>query len=92
MQFVNIPGGLVPKGAYATGTDYAVGDSVDYQGSSYVMFADAAAGTLPTDTTKWQVLANKGDSGGIFSGLSKITVSATEPGGATAGDLWVDTS
>jgi len=60
---VNIPSGLVPKGAYAAGTDYAVGDSVDYNGSSYVMYADAAAGTLPTDTTKWQVLANKGDTG-----------------------------
>ncbi len=60
---VNIPSGLVPKGAYAAGTDYAVGDSVDYNGSSYVMFVDAAAGTLPTDTTKWQVLANKGDTG-----------------------------
>ena len=60
---VNIPSGLVPKGAYDAGTDYAVGDSVDYNGSSYVMYVDAAAGTLPTDTTKWQVLANKGDTG-----------------------------
>jgi parallel beta-helix repeat protein len=60
---VNIPSGLVPKGAYAAGTDYAVGDSVDYLGSSYVMFVDAAAGTLPTDTTKWQVMANKGETG-----------------------------
>lgn len=58
-----ITGGLVPKGAYAAGTDYAVGDSVDYNGSSYVMFVDAAAGTVPTDTTKWQVLANKGNTG-----------------------------
>ena len=60
---VIITGGYVPRGAYAAGTDYAVGDSVDYNGSSYVMFVDAAAGTLPTDTTKWQVLANKGDTG-----------------------------
>lgn len=58
-----VSGGLVPKGAYAAGTDYAVGDSVDYQGSSYVMHTDAAAGTVPTDTTKWQVLANKGATG-----------------------------
>ena len=58
---VIVTGGLVPRGAYAAGTDYAVGDSVDYLGSSYVMFVDAAAGTLPTDTTKWQVLANKGE-------------------------------
>jgi hypothetical protein len=60
---VIVTGGLVPRGAYDAGTDYAVGDSVDYLGSSYVMFVDAAAGTAPTDTTKWQVLANKGDTG-----------------------------
>lgn len=58
-----ITGGLVPKGAYSAGTDYAVGDSVDYNGSSYVMHTDAAAGTVPTNTTYWQVLANKGDTG-----------------------------
>jgi len=67
IQFTNVAGGLVPKGAYAAGTDYAVGDSVDYNGSSYVMYADAAAGTLPTDTTKWQVIANKGDTGATGS-------------------------
>lgn len=58
-----ITGGFVPKGAYAAGTDYAVGDSVSYNGSSYVMYVDAAAGTLPTDTTKWQVVANIGATG-----------------------------
>ena len=58
-----IPSGLVPKGAYDNGVDYAVGDSVDYLGSSYVMFNNAAAGNLPTDTAYWQVLANKGDTG-----------------------------
>lgn len=63
IQFTNVAGGLVPKGAYAAGTDYAVGDSVDYNGSSYVMHTDAAAGTVPTNTTYWQVLANKGDTG-----------------------------
>jgi hypothetical protein len=63
IQFTTIDGGLVPRGAYNAGTDYAVGDSVDYNGSSYVMFSDAGAGTLPTDTTKWQVLANKGATG-----------------------------
>lgn len=61
IQFTTIDGGLVPRGAYDNLTDYAIGDSVDYNGSSYVMFADAAAGTLPTDTDYWQVLAEKGD-------------------------------
>jgi hypothetical protein len=70
---VIIPSGLVPKGAYNAGTDYAVGDSVDYNGSSYVMYVDAAAGTLPTDTTKWQVLANKGATGATGSAGSNGT-------------------
>ncbi len=63
IQFTNVAGGLVPRGAYNGATDYSVGDSVDYNGSSYVMFNDAGAGTLPTNTTYWQVLANKGDQG-----------------------------
>ena len=58
-----VTGGLVPRGAYNAGTNYAVGDSVDYQGSSYVMFNDVGAGTVPTDTDYWQILAEKGDTG-----------------------------
>lgn len=76
IQLINIPGGLVPRGAYSAGTNYAVGDSVDYQGSSYVMFNDAGAGTVPTNTTYWQVLANKGDTG---------ATGATGPAGADGG-------
>lgn len=63
VNIVNIPSGLVPKGAYNGATDYNVGDSVDYLGSSYVMFNNAGPGTLPTNTTYWQVLANKGNAG-----------------------------
>lgn len=74
-----VTGGLVPKGAYDAGTDYAVGDSVDYLGSSYVMYVDATAGTLPTDTTKWQVLANKGATGATGSAGSN---GSTGPAGA----------
>ena len=58
-----IAGGFVPRGTYDNATDYAVGDSVDYNGTSYVMFNDGPAGTLPTDDTYWQVVA-----GGIASG------------------------
>lgn len=74
-----VTGGLVPKGAYAAGTNYAVGDSVDYSGSSYVMYVDATAGTLPTDTTYWQVIANKGATGA--TGAAGAT-GATGPAGA----------
>ena len=60
---MTISGTFTPKGAYDNATDYAVGDHVDYQGSSYVMYTDAAAGTLPTDSTKWGLLAEKGADG-----------------------------
>ena len=61
---VVIVGGIVPKGAYAGGTDYAVGDMVTYtDGNSYVMYVDATAGTAPTDATKWMVVAEKGATG-----------------------------
>lgn len=64
-----ITGGLVPKGEYDNTTDYAVGDFVSYNGSSYVMYVNAVAGTLPTDTTKWQLVASAGTAGtdGIIS-------------------------
>ena len=68
---VVITGGLVPKGAYDNGTDYAVGDAVSYNGSSYVMYVNATAGTLPTDDTKWMILASQGTNGvGVPSGGS----------------------
>ena len=62
MNIVNIPGGLVPKGAYNNGTSYSVGDSVSYNGSSYVCIT-ASTGNLPTDTAYWQLVASKGDTG-----------------------------
>lgn len=57
VQLTVISGGLVPRGAYAALTDYAVGDAVSYNGSSYVMYVDGPAGTLPTDTNFWQIVA-----------------------------------
>lgn len=64
IQNVVITGGIVPMGEYAAGTDYAVGDMVSYtDGNSYVMYVNAAAGTAPTDDTKWMIVAEKGDTG-----------------------------
>lgn len=48
-------------GVYAAGTDYSVGDAVTYNGGTYYMHTDAAAGTLPTDTTKWQAINSPND-------------------------------
>lgn len=58
-----ITGTFTPKGAYNVATDYTVGDMVSYDGSSYIMYSDAVAGTIPTDTTKWGVVSNKGNTG-----------------------------
>lgn len=81
VQIVNIMGGIVPRGAYNPATDYAVGDLVTYNGSSYVMYLDAAAGTLPTNTTYWQVVS--GPSGGGGSGITRSVTSTS--GNFTAG-------
>jgi len=62
---LNFTGGITPKGAYNAGTAYATGDSVYYtDGSSYVAI-QATTGNLPTNTTYWQILASKGDTGAV---------------------------
>lgn len=59
---VEIAVNLNPRGEYDNGTAYATGDSVSYNGSSYVALG-ATTGNLPTNTTYWQLLAEKGDTG-----------------------------
>jgi hypothetical protein len=88
MQIVNIPSGLVPKGPYDDATDYAVGDVVSYYGSSYILYADVAAGTEPTNQTYWQILTQAG------TGISdtKITVSPVAPENPVQGDIWIKSS
>lgn len=53
---VIITGGLNPTGAYNAITAYAKGDSVSYNGSSYVAIA-ATTGNLPTNATFWQLIS-----------------------------------
>lgn len=48
----------VLKGVYSAGTDYAPGDVVTYQGGTYIMHTDAAAGTAPTNTAAWQAMTS----------------------------------
>lgn len=50
-------------GAYNNGTTYSIGQSVSYNGSSYVALK-VTTGNLPTDTSFWQILAEKGEQGG----------------------------
>lgn len=55
-------GGITPTGAYDNGNAYATGESVSYNGSSYVAI-QATTGNLPTNTTYWQLLASIGNTG-----------------------------
>ena len=76
MSTINI-GRVRPNwmGAYSALTTYAVLDAVTYNGSSYIMKTVApSAGYVPTNTTYWVVLAEKGEAG---------TTGATGATGAT---------
>lgn len=61
-------------GAYSGATAYTTGQSVSYNGSSYVALA-STTGNLPTNTAYWQLLASKGDTGS--AGLDTNIVSPT---------------
>lgn len=56
---------LVHRGAYNASTVYEFFDCVTYNGSSYLCTAAAGspAGTLPTVTATWALLAQRGDTG-----------------------------
>ena len=60
---VVVSGGIVPTGEYSAGTTYAIGDMVTYNDVSYILYSLASAGTLPTDTTYWQIVADQGEQG-----------------------------
>jgi len=53
---------VTPTGAYDNGTAYNIGETVSYNGSSYIAL-QATTGNLPTNATYWQLLASKGDTG-----------------------------
>lgn len=48
---------IVPKGEWNVETQYKVNNLVSYDGSSYVAKVHPPVGTLPTDTSYWQVSA-----------------------------------
>ena len=57
------------KGTYDNSTAYVLDDIVYYNGSSYVA-KTSTTGNLPTDTTKWNILAQ--GSGGIYDGTLSL--------------------
>lgn len=93
---VSVAGGLNPEGAYNAGTTYTVGDSVSYNGSSYIALT-TTTGNLPTNTAFWQVLASKGDTGatgpqgpqGEPGSTFSIPELDTDPVSPDAGYTWV---
>ena len=54
--------GLNWKAAYVNTTAYLKDDAVFYNGSSYIALQNST-GNLPTNTTFWSILAQKGDNG-----------------------------
>ncbi|HAH55322.1 MAG TPA: hypothetical protein DCM02_08595, partial [Flavobacterium sp.] len=50
------------KGAYNNSTNYIIDDAVSYNGSSYICKL-ATTGNLPTNSTYWDLLAQKGTDG-----------------------------
>lgn len=53
---------FVSRGEYSSSTEYFLFDLVNYNGSSYVAIANST-GVLPSDTSKWQLIAQKGNTG-----------------------------
>lgn len=54
--------GFTLRGTYSGGATYSINDVVVYLGSTYVCLVAATTATLPTVTTNWMFLAQKGDS------------------------------
>jgi hypothetical protein len=76
-------------GAYNSGTSYVIDDAVSYNGSSYICKL-ASTGNLPTNTTYWDILAEKGASGsgtGDVIGPASATANAIARYDGTSGTL-----
>ena len=74
-----------PKGTYVAATTYEKGDIVSYSGSSYTAL-QTTLGNLPTNTTYWQLLSEKGDTAAVVdNGDGTYTVTG-ENGSITISD------
>ena len=70
---------FVGRGEYNNSTQYYVFDLVSYNGNSYYAKVDTT-GHLPTDTTYWQLVAEKGNvgpTGPTGNGISSIAKTST---------------
>lgn len=82
---------VVWHGAYDAGHAYIINDAVSYSGSSYICIL-ASTGNLPTNTTYWNVLASKGDSGAsAVPGIGEIRIfnsASIDPNSIWSGTTW----
>ena len=62
-QMLDIGNAMSVFEEYNPNKKYVKGNKVAYEGSSYVLTADEALGTNPTDTGSWLCIAEKGDKG-----------------------------
>ena len=54
--------GILPVGDWSNSSAYDRLNAVKYQGSMYVALKDVPAGVVPTNTTYWMLMAEKGES------------------------------
>lgn len=77
---------FVSKGEYNNETQYYIFDLVNYNGSSYYA-KENTIGILPTNTTKWQLVAEKGNIGPVGpqgeTGNGIVSVTKTSTSGLT---------
>jgi hypothetical protein len=67
------------QGPWSSSTTYALRDVVTYNGSSYVAVGTSTNVTPGTDTTKWQLLAQAGATGGQLVATAVFTSDSHTP-------------
>lgn len=65
--------GFTPRGAWSSGSNYAVNDVVSYSGSSYLAIQANSNYQPNTSTAQWLLLASKGDTGAAGTGSGDVT-------------------
>ncbi len=75
-------GDIVWKGTWVS-QNYIVHDTVEYQGSTYTCKLNTVSSEIPTNTTYWDLVASKGDSGAGSpeTDSNTFTIDADDTGG-----------
>ena len=61
------------KGEYSSATTFNRLDIVSYNGSSYACLLDNTKGVVPTNSSRWVLVASKGDVGSVDYNLGNKT-------------------